>query len=114
MDAYNANPTSMSFSIKNFRNICKDDNLLILGDMRELGEESEKEHENVLKLLEELKFKNVYLVGEEFSKVAKDYYTKFENVDELIKHLNNNPVSGHDILVKGSNSVHLNKIIDSL
>ena len=114
MDAYNANPTSMSFSIKNFRNICKDDNLLILGDMRELGEESEKEHENVLKLLEELKFKNVYLVGEEFSKVAKDYYTKFENVDELIKHLNNNPVSSHDILVKGSNSVHLNKIIDSL
>lgn len=114
MDAYNANPTSMSFSIKNFRNICKDDNLLILGDMRELGEESEKEHENVLKLLEELKFKNVYLVGEEFSKVAKDYYTKFENVDELIKHLNNNPISGHDILVKGSNSVHLNKIIDSL
>ena len=114
MDAYNANPTSMSFSIKNFKNICKDDNLLILGDMRELGEESEKEHENVLKLLEELKFKNVYLVGEEFSKVAKDYYTKFENVDELIKHLNNNPVSGHDILVKGSNSVHLNKIIDSL
>ena len=115
MDAYNANPTSMSFSIKNFKNICKNDCLLVLGDMRELGKESEQEHENILKLLEELQFKNVYLVGPEFSNVAKDYdYLKFENVDELIKNLKNNPISGKDVLVKGSNSIHLNKIIDSL
>lgn len=115
MDAYNANPTSMSHAINNFRNICKDDNLLILGDMRELGEESVQEHKNILELLRNLKFKNVCLVGEEFAAVAKDSeFQTFADVETLIKHIADHPVTGKDILVKGSNSVHLNKIIDSL
>lgn len=115
MDAYNANPTSMSHSIKNFRNICKSDNLLILGDMRELGNESEQEHKNILELLKELRFENVYLVGEEFQRVAKNSkFSTFINVEELAQYLQQHPVSGRDILVKGSNSIHLNKIIDSL
>lgn len=115
MDAYNANPTSMSHAIKNFRNICKDDNLLILGDMRELGEESEQEHKNILQLLKELRFKKVYLVGSEFSKCSKSsVFSSYDNVEELAQYLHQHPVSGKDILVKGSNSVHLNKIIDSL
>ena len=115
MDAYNANPTSMTYSIKNFRNICKDDNLLILGDMLELGEESQQEHQTIVKLLQELKFKNVCLVGEEFSKVSEhSKFSTFENVEALIEYLATHPVSGFDILVKGSNGIHLNKIIDSL
>ena len=115
MDAYNANPTSMSYSIKNFRNICKDDNLLILGDMLELGEESQQEHQTIVKLLQELKFKNVCLVGEEFSKVSEhSKFSIFENVEALIEYLATHPISGFDILVKGSNGIHLNKIIDSL
>ena len=115
MDAYNANPTSMSFSIKNFRNICKDDNLLILGDMRELGNESQQEHNTIIKLLKELDFKNVYLVGHEFSQCSKSSgFIAFENVEELAQYLENHPVSGKDILVKGSNGIHLNKLIDSL
>ena len=115
MDAYNANPTSMSHAIKNFRNICKDANLLILGDMLELGEESEMEHKNIIELLKDLKFKNVFLVGSEFAKVSEySGFSTFENVEELIKHLASRPVSGHDILVKGSNGIHLNKLIDSL
>lgn len=115
MDAYNANPTSMSHAIKNFRNICKNDNMLILGDMRELGEESEQEHKNILELLKELRFENVYLVGEEFSRVSENSgFSTFNDVEALIQHLASHPVSGKDILVKGSNSVHLNKTIDSL
>ncbi len=115
MDAYNANPTSMSLAIKNFRNICKDKNLLILGDMLELGEESEREHKMIIELLQELKFKNVYLVGNEFSKSSENSeFSSFNNVEELAQYLQKHPVSGYNILVKGSNSVHLNKIIDSL
>ena len=115
MDAYNANPTSMSYSIKNFRNICKDDNLLILGDMRELGEESQQEHKTIIGLIKELGFKKVYLVGSEFSKCFENSeYSSFENVEALIEYLAIHPVSGFDILVKGSNGIHLNKIIDSL
>ena len=48
MDAYNANPTSMNASVRNFRNICGENPLLILGDMRELGEASETEHKVIL------------------------------------------------------------------
>ena len=115
MDAYNANPTSMSHAIKNFRKICNNDNLLILGDMRELGKESEQEHKMIVEMIKELKFKNVYLVGPEFSKCTKNSeYASFENVEELAQYLSIHPVSDCDILVKGSNSIHLNKIIDSL
>ena len=115
MDAYNANPTSMSHAIKNFKNICKDDNLLIIGDMRELGEESQQEHKMIIELLKELKFENVYLVGPEFSKCSgNSEFVTFNNVEELAQFIKNHPVSGFDILVKGSNSIHLNKIIDSL
>ena len=68
-----------------------------------------------MKLLQELKFKNVCLVGEEFSKVSEhSKFSTFENVEALIEYLATHPVSGFDILVKGSNGIHLNKIIDSL
>ena len=129
MDAYNANPTSMSHALNNFRNICKEDNLLILGDMRELGEESQKEHENIFNLVKDLGFKKVYLVGTEFSTLLKNTnysskveadnidlseYLVFPDVEALMLYLQQHPVSGKDILVKGSNGIHLNKITDSL
>ena len=83
--------------------------------MRELGEESQQEHKTIIGLIKELGFKKVYLVGEEFSKCSKSSeYSTFNNVEELAHYLQEHPVSGIDILVKGSNSVHLNKIIDSL
>jgi len=115
MDAYNANPTSMDHSIRNFKNICKNDNLLIIGDMRELGEESDKEHEAILNLLNELGFENVMLVGPEFSKIARNSgYKTFENVEDAAHFIENHTVEGKDILVKGSNGIHLNKIIEFL
>lgn len=115
MDAYNANPTSMSHAIRNFRNICSDRNVLILGDMLELGEESEKEHKAIIQLLKDLKFQLVFLVGSEFAKVAPNStFFSLKDVDNLIRYITLNPISGYDILVKGSNGIHLNKLIDSL
>ena len=115
MDAYNANPTSMSHAIRNFRNICSDCNVLILGDMLELGEESEKEHKAIIELLKDLKFQLVFLVGSEFAKVASNsLFFRVKDVDDLIRYITLNPITGYDILVKGSNGIHLNKIIDSL
>lgn len=113
MDAYNANPTSMSHSIKNFRNISGDEHLLILGDMRELGHESAEEHHKIIMLLKELDFKNVMLVGEEFKKV-NDSYDSYTNIDELIEHIKENNISGCKILVKGSRGVRLEKVINLL
>ena len=81
--------------------------------MRELGKESLSEHLEILNLIKKLNFNNVILVGSEFSKVNKDFMS-FSNVDELIKHINENEISGMKILIKGSNSIHLEKIINLL
>lgn len=114
MDAYNANPVSMHHAIKNFRNISSDNTLLILGDMRELGKDSEKEHQIIVNLIKELKFENVILVGSEFKKTAGTDFTTFDNVDELLSYINDNNISGKKILIKGSNSIRLEKIINVL
>ena len=113
MDAYNANPVSMYNSIKNFRNICDDNHLLILGDMKELGDESLNEHQEILNLVKELGFNNIILVGSEFNKVNSGFVS-FLNVEELISHINNNEIRGKKILIKGSHSIHLEKIINLL
>ena len=115
MDAYNANPSSMHHSITNFKNIADDNTLLILGDMKELGCESENEHRHIINLLIELNFDNVILVGEEFKKVSHGTdYMNFNNVEELIEHINQNGIVGKRILIKGSNSTHLEKLANIL
>ncbi|MBR3914662.1 MAG: UDP-N-acetylmuramoyl-tripeptide--D-alanyl-D-alanine ligase [Bacteroidales bacterium] len=115
MDAYNANPSSMHHSITNFKNIADDNTLLILGDMKELGCESENEHRHIINLLKELNFDNVILVGEEFKKVSHGTdYINFNNVEELIEHINQNGIVGKRILIKGSNSTHLEKLANIL
>jgi UDP-N-acetylmuramoyl-tripeptide--D-alanyl-D-alanine ligase len=113
MDAYNANPVSMSNSVRNFRNISDENHLLILGDMKELGDESLNEHQEILNLVKELGFNNVILVGSEFNKINSGFIS-FLNVEELISHINNNEIRGKKILIKGSHSIHLEKIINLL
>ena len=112
MDAYNANPTSMSASVKNFHNICGDNALLILGDMRELGDASEQEHKAILELLKTSGFHQAYLVGPCFSQFNDnpDYHT-FNTFMELAAYLALHPVEGRTILVKGSHSIQLEKIL---
>lgn len=113
MDAYNANPTSMAASIRNFRNISNGNSLLILGDMKELGNESEKEHRIIIDIINELKFEDVILVGDEFKKVNTKFQS-FSDIDDLIKHIDMNSISGKNILVKGSHSIHLERLINIL
>lgn len=112
MDAYNANPTSMNASVKNFRQISGDNALLILGDMRELGDASEQEHRAILDLLEESGFHEAFLVGPNFSQYNDNpKYLTFANVDELVDYLNQHPVAGRNILVKGSRGIQLEKVL---
>ena len=116
VDAYNANPTSMEAALKNFSKIeTTSDKVLILGDMKELGEDSETEHQKVLTLIQSLGFTKCYFVGSEFAKVAGSEFSKcFENVESLAEYLTANPISDSTILIKGSNSTRLTKIVDSL
>ena len=117
VDAYNANPTSMEAAIKNFSKIeTSDKKVLILGDMKELGGDSEAEHVKVLNQIKSLGFTECYFVGSEFAKVAPSLgFTQcFSDVDLLAEHFQSNSIENSTILIKGSNSTKLTKIVDSL
>jgi UDP-N-acetylmuramoyl-tripeptide--D-alanyl-D-alanine ligase len=113
VDAYNANPSSMSAAIQNFAQMEGEPKALIIGDMLELGEQSEEEHRNIIRLLQQKGFKNVLLVGPQFQKV-NDSYLSFQNVEELIKYLESSPLEGQNILLKGSRGIHLEKVLPFL
>jgi UDP-N-acetylmuramoyl-tripeptide--D-alanyl-D-alanine ligase len=113
IDAYNANPTSMKASIENFASLNLPAKMLILGDMRELGADSETEHQKIIDLLNEKGLLNVFLVGECFAKTQHSF-ASFSNVEELSKYIKKRPISGQTILIKGSNGIKLNSIIPLL
>jgi UDP-N-acetylmuramoyl-tripeptide--D-alanyl-D-alanine ligase len=89
---------------------------VILGEMKELGESSEDEHEKMVEFLKKQPYDKIYLVGPFFSKwiVENDTFRLFDNVEVLIETLKKEPVSNRYILLKGSHSVHLEKVVDSL
>ena len=108
VDAYNANPTSMQAAINAFKG-----DTYILGAMRELGEYSHLEHQNIVNMLAERKADTVFLVGEEYLQTTSPYPV-FENVDLLHKHLEEQPIKGKNILLKGSRSTKMEKLLDIL
>ena len=108
VDAYNANPTSMQAAINAFKG-----DTYILGAMRELGEYSHLEHQNIVNMLAERKAENVFLVGEEYLQTTSPYPV-FENVEMLHKHLDEQPIKGKNILLKGSRSTQMEKLLDVL
>jgi len=106
VDAYNANPSSMAAAIENFKLIQAMRKMAILGDMRELGEVSEKEHQKVVDKLKADGFETVWLVGEEFGK-TETTFRKFKNVDEVKAELTAHCPKDYYILIKGSNGIRL-------
>ena len=108
VDAYNANPTSMQAAINAFKG-----DTYILGAMRELGEYSHLEHQNIVNMLAERKAEYVFLVGEEYMQTTSPYPV-FENVEMLHKHLEEQPIQGKNILLKGSRSTKMEKLLDIL
>ena len=108
VDAYNANPTSMQAAINAFKG-----DTYILGAMRELGEYSHLEHQNIVNMLAERKADNVFLVGEEYLQTTSPYPV-FENVEQLHQYLQQQPLKGKNILLKGSRSTQMEKLLDIL
>ncbi len=106
VDAYNANPSSMAAALQNFQLMTAPRKMVILGDMRELGEASGEEHQAVVDALGEMGMDEVWLVGEEFGKTQCSY-RRFANVDEVKTCLAASHIEGYTILIKGSNSMKL-------
>ena len=108
VDAYNANPTSMQAAINAFKG-----DTYILGAMRELGDYTHLEHQNVVNMLAERKADLVYLVGEEY-RLTTSPYPIFDRVEELRDYLVANPLKDKKILLKGSRSTKMEKLLDVL
>ena len=114
LDCYNANPTSVSSALESFAMNNHTDKLFILGDMKELGADSELEHKKIIMLAEKLNL-NGYVVGEEFSKIqSTSILNRFEKTQALIDLIDSDQISGKLILLKGSRSIGLEKLEQSL
>ena len=115
LDAYNANPSSMNAAIENFAQMDQPQKLVILGDMLELGEESEKEHKQIIELLKQKNILKAILVGPHFIKAANSPFTTFFSTsDEALHYLKQFPVCNTTILVKGSRGIKLEKLVEAL
>lgn len=110
LDAYNANPESMSLAIKSFYNM-SGEKIAILGDMFELGVFAKEEHGKIIKLVEELNIPSIF-VGNEFKKLEKEVGKFLNNIEELVSYLENNRIENKTILIKGSRGMALERILD--
>ena len=99
LDAYNANPSSMQLAIENFSMMKVPNKVLCLGAMRELGNESQSEHQALIELINKNKFEEVILVGKEFEN-CQHHYTYFENSDAARKWLEQKNISNSYLLIK--------------
>lgn len=117
-DAYNANPSSMAAALDNLILVESDCKGALLGDMRELGEESEAEHLKVLNQVLSMGLDLVCLVGDEFKKALAARPSTavkwFASSEDLAAWLKENPVSGMTILVKGSRGIQMEKTLPEL
>jgi len=116
MDAYNANPSSMREALTSFRKMPFEYKIAIIGDMRELGPESEKEHRDIYAYAESLSLDALVTVGTEFGKVSNAESVHFANTDELKGWLNSkinslDSIKKIGILIKGSRGMQLEKVL---
>ena len=111
LDAYNANPSSMKLAIENFAHLHAENKVLLLGGMAELGKESIKEHQSIVELIQQYKWKDVALVGGDFEKINHPF-KKFSNSLEAGKWLKGLSLNNAYLLVKGSRSMQMEKVIE--
>ncbi|MEY4051598.1 MAG: UDP-N-acetylmuramoyl-tripeptide--D-alanyl-D-alanine ligase [Chitinophagia bacterium] len=110
LDAYNANPSSMQLAIENFAKIKNVKKILCIGGMRELGKESQAEHQALLEQIKTAHFEKVILVGKEFEK-CQHSFTYFENSALAKSWLDQEKITDHFFLIKGSRGIQMEKII---
>jgi len=114
IDAYNANPTSMAASLDNFAAIQSDTKIALLGEMRELGAESENEHRKIFDTVQKMiscgTLSKAYFVGEEFGKITESFDTSDALKDFLFQH----PIKNATVLIKGSRGNKMENVIPIL
>jgi len=110
LDAYNANPSSMKLAVENFAKINKDNKMVCLGGMRELGVDTLIEHQMLIDQLKQTKWEQVVLVGSEFKPCNHDYLY-FDTVIEAKAWLDAQQLKGYTLLIKGSRGIQMEQLI---
>lgn len=114
LDAYNANPSSMTAALQHFQKLEATPKVAILGDMFELGEEAAQEHLAVGRLAQSLGLSRLYLVGKNFLQTNL-MEANYPDLDSLKEELTINPLpEGATILIKGSRGMALERVLDVL
>ncbi|MCA1745502.1 MAG: UDP-N-acetylmuramoyl-tripeptide--D-alanyl-D-alanine ligase, partial [Bacteroidales bacterium] len=116
LDAYNANPSSMSVALNNFLALAAGKRVIILGGMKELGRESKKEHSVLVDSVLSLKADLNFFIGPEFKELLPQQqgFFWFESGQALMSYLKAHPVHQALILVKGSRANQLEKVMEVL
>ncbi len=110
LDAYNANPTSMLAAITNFKQHTATKKILVLGDMFELGETAEKEHQYIADLVSNA-FEKVILIGENFYKTTTSNIDKYKNYYAFEENFKTYDFSNATLLIKGSRGMALERVL---
>ncbi len=114
LDAYNANPTSMKAALENFKKLNDPVKIAILGDMFELGNDSEKEHQYITDLASTMLFDRVILIGSNFfkSKIVSPKIISFKSFEEFKSKFLNPTYQNTTFLVKGSRGMAMERFLD--
>ena len=83
-------------------------------DMFELGEDTNKEHTNIINSCQESGIQNVILVGKTFNKLNKSKFKSYDNTETLVKYLKQNKIKDTLILIKGSRAMKLEQLVEYL
>ena len=116
LDAYNANPTSMMAALQHFNTMRGGSKMVFLGDMFELGETAQKEHQKIVDYLTNSNIDEIYIIGSYFSKTksqVKNIY-QFTSFEALKKDFNNIVAKDRTILIKASRGMALERILPLL
>jgi UDP-N-acetylmuramoyl-tripeptide--D-alanyl-D-alanine ligase len=111
LDAYNANPSSMKAAIENFAALKGDKKILMLGAMMELGDETKREHEAIISIIDKYKWDAVVLVGNGFRNTS-NRYNNYENAMQAKEWLQHYHPENTHILIKGSRSMQMEKVLE--
>lgn len=120
VDCYNANPSSMRASLESFLSERSElPRVCILGDMLELGEWSAEEHRSIVELIAAADFERIWLVGKHFTEAVATIANNprvscFASREQVAERLETDPIEGALVLVKGSHSIGLEKLIPLL
>ncbi|GLB52840.1 UDP-N-acetylmuramoyl-tripeptide--D-alanyl-D-alanine ligase [Neptunitalea chrysea] len=111
LDAYNANPTSITAALDNLKSMNTENTVVILGDMFELGLESLKEHQHIVDYTKQLDLKNLITLGHNFYQ-TNSTHPKFTEYTALKEHINSIKIENSTILIKGSRGMQMERLLE--